>query len=576
MNTKSLTDKEFALLEKDILAGKFKDSYLIYNRKSTDEPNNQKNSLSYQKHENVRLAANKLFPIADLTIPGFCTGGIISEKHSGFKEDAQFTIVAGGLIQYRVERPKFYQLIGYLSQGHFKGVICLLWDRISRNKADDVLINKLMKQGIDFVFAYAQYDDNSAGLLHMDIDGMFAQHHSRVTSEKVKLTMRESRENRKVTNRAPLGYLNEGNMDWKPLDLFRAPIIKQLFEMYATSEWSLSDLARWANEQGLTTMPMRRKRTEEEMLSDEDDESISLIPKVSRPMTLNMIHKIFMNPFYKGYTRGNDKTWVVSASHEPLVSEELFDKVKAMRSKRNVSAHYAEVLPLSYRKLVRCECGRVYTPYTRKGIDYLYSRCPVSCINQEKSINAEELEDAIGAAFQRLSFTDEELMEIDDRTKTNIGTLEGKRHKELEQLERRKKKIREDLAYLRTNKIPLLRTGVYTPEDFLAEENKLNAELTDLQVKEQVSDVSMAETIKEIIHLSELIKNLCFYYDSAEPHEKDEIIRKIFSELTLCENTLQFKCKTAFKALERRFAPECDPTGNRTPLPSLRRMCPNR
>ena len=575
MKTKALKNKNWRDFEKRILAGEFKDHYLVYNRKSTDEPENQKNSLEFQKSENLRFASRENFKIAKITIPGFCTDGIIAEKHSGFKEDIDFTMGQNGMVQLRVDRPKFYKLIGYLSQGLFKGVVCLCWDRISRNKADEVLVNKLMKQGIDVRFTLATYDKTSAGNLHMDIDGMFSVHHSRVTSEKVRIAIKNSRSQGKVTNRAPIGYLNEGNMDWKPLDPVRAPIIKQMYEMYATGDWSLSDLARWANQNGLTTVPMRRKRTVEEILSDEGDEKID-IPQLSRPLTLGMVHKILTNPFYKGLTMGAEGHLVVSTSHEPLVTDELFDTVQRALEKKNVSAHYAEVIALPYRKLVRCTCGRVYTPYTKKGIRYLYSRCGPECENTEKNVSAADLEEAVGKALHKLAFTQSELEEIDARTRTDIALFENKRHKELEQMERRKKKIREDLTYLRTNKIPLLSSGVYTPVDYLAEESKLNSELTALQNEEQASDVSMAATIKEVVKLSELVKDLGFYYDLANAEEKDLIMRRIFSELTLRQNVLEFQCKTAFKSLESRFVPDCDPTGNRTRINGLKSRRPNR
>lgn len=116
----------------------------------------------------------------------------------------------------------------------------------------------------------------------MDIDGMFAQHHSRVTSEKVTLATRHNREKGICTYRAPIGYLNEGRMDHKPFDPVRAPVIKRMFELYATGQWSLSDIARFANRQGFVTVPMRRQRTQEEML-DENHE-LDDIPKVSRPV----------------------------------------------------------------------------------------------------------------------------------------------------------------------------------------------------------------------------------------------------------------------------------------------------
>ena len=74
-------------LFKDIASGKYRDCYLIYNRKSTDEPDNQKNSIDYQKKENGRFAAREHLPVAPISIKGLCVEGIISERHSGFKEN---------------------------------------------------------------------------------------------------------------------------------------------------------------------------------------------------------------------------------------------------------------------------------------------------------------------------------------------------------------------------------------------------------------------------------------------------------------------------------------------------------
>ena len=62
-----------------------------------------------------------------------------------------------------------------------------------------------MQKGINFHFIYAQYEKTSSGELHMDVDGMFAQHHSRVTSEKVILATKNAREKGICTYRAPIG-----------------------------------------------------------------------------------------------------------------------------------------------------------------------------------------------------------------------------------------------------------------------------------------------------------------------------------------------------------------------------------
>ncbi len=562
-------------LLKMIQSGMYRDFYLIYNRKSTDEPDNQKNSIKYQKAENTKFASKEKLRIAPITLKSFCVDGIISEKHSGFKEDNEIIVSEDGMVQFRIDRPKFQRLIQFLSLGLFKGIVVLCWDRVSRNKADDTVIRKLMKKGIDVRFVFAKYEKTSSGALHMDIDGMFAEHHSRVTSEKVKTTTWNLRERGICTYRAPIGYLNLGKMEEKPFDPVRAPIIKRIFELYASGDWSLEDLARYAKKEGLTTIPMRRRRTEEEMLAEEDEEV--QIEQVSRPITANMIHKILTNPFYKGLVLGNNRQFIPSISHQPLVTFKLFDDVQQLLNKRKTSLHYTDKLDLYHRGIFRCTlCNRTYTPYMKKGIQYFNARCPADCKNPKKNFNLKFIEEKVGELLTGLHFNEKELIEIDARTKTGIALFEEKRHAGLEVNERQKKKIREQLKYLHTNKLDLLIAGTYSAESYLAEENKLNDELKALQGEEQASDEAMHEVIKDILKLSELIKDGAGYWSFANSQEKEEIMRVIFSELYLSENTLQFKVKKGFIPFETRLLVVGDPTENRTLLPSLRRMCPSR
>jgi len=558
---KKVTTTEETIL-KDIRSGKYRDCFLIYNRKSTDDTDNQKNSIKYQRSENTRFAYREHLPIAQVTLQGFCSDGIVSERHSGFKEDVQLAFGKDNTVQYRVERPKFYRLIQFLSQGYFRGVVFLCWDRASRNKGDDTILRKMMKAGVDVRFTLALYDKTSAGELHMDIDGMFSEHHSRVTREKVTITIRNKRAQGVCTHRAPVGYLNEGQMEHKAIDPVRAPVIRQLFEMAATGEWSLADLADWAIEQGFTMPPMRRRRTEEEILAEEEDDTRLEIEPISRVPTANSIHKILTNRFYTGRTLGNEGAWVESTSHEPLIADELFDRVQAQLGKRNRSAHYAQLLDYPLRSIVYCGvCGRVYTPYPKKGIMYFGARCQAGCRNPVKNFNLDFIAEKVGLLIDKMSFTDDELTDIDARVGTDIALLESKRLSGLEAGERGKKKIREDLAYLNANRLMLLKTGAYTPEKLVAEETGLNLALGALKQAEDVSDISMRETIKDVEKLSELLKGAYPVYQLAKPEEKDRIIRIIFSELTLSENTLEYKCKNGFQALESRFVASSDLIG---------------
>ena len=546
----------------------YRNHYLVYTRKSTDDMENQKNSLAYQLGEAIRYAKNKHLPIAPVDITGFCKDGMIKERHTGFKEGEDFEFDDNtASVTYKIERPKFFQLVKLLKSGYYKGVIFLCWDRASRNKTDDSIIRKLMEKGIDFHFVQTQYDSNtSSGELHMDVDGMFSQHFSRVISEKVTNQNKKLREEGICTYKAPVGYLNEGNSKNKPFDPIRAPIIKALFEKYTEGTWSLHDLAEWAKEQGLTMYPSRKKRTMEEMLADEE---IKTDP-ICRPITYKHIQRILSNSFYFGMIKDRDiATGIrISVSHQPLVTKELFDRVQEMLKSKRVSVHYTEKVSLPYRGMLRCtHCQRVYTPYKKKGIDYYGARCDKSCTNTKKSVNGKYIEDKVGEVISRLYYNEQELIEIDTNLKTDLKTLEAKRQKDLEQTERQKRKVREDLAYLRENKLPLLKSSVYSPENFLEEEAKLMAQLQKLSNEENASDVAIHEMVKDLVILSELLKDAYVFYYFSLPFEKEEFIQKVFSELNLFEDTLTYKARNGFRLLERSIYPVCARGGHRTHIP---------
>jgi len=535
-----------------IEAGAFSERYVIYNRKSTDEADSQKNSIEYQKRENARYAKAQGLPVASVALDGFCSGGVVSERHSGFKERSDLSFSRDGLVQYRIERPKFQQMVRFLNDGRFKGVICLCWDRMSRNRGDDTVIRKLMRKGVDVRFVYASYDKSSAGELHMDIDGMFAQHHSRVTSEKVTLSTHANRQRGKCTYRAPIGYLNPGNMDHKPFDPERAPIIREMFKRYAAGIWSLSDLARFANEQGMTTVPMRRRRTREEMLQDEPVE----LPKVGRPITENHVSRILGNPFYLGKVIGEDGQYIESTSHEPLVSPAVFAEVQRALKRKTVSAHYAEKADLPFRGFVRCaKCRRAYTPYHKKGHVYYGARCPKTCDNGLRSCNFGRLTSVIQSLLHGLRFTRQELKELERRIETDKSILEAKRQEALTCQARATSHVRENLAYLRENRLTLLKSGVFTPETFVAEENALEAKLGTEGAEHLITAEEYEKAIREVFDVAELLESFVSGYEIANSRRKEQISRIVIVELLVSENTLDFKAQKRFQcALRREYA----------------------
>lgn len=542
---------------KAIKRGDFKDKYLIYNRQSMDEAESQKNSISYQTAENVKSTKLNGLQIADVSLAGFATNGIISEKHSGYKENDELFISENGLVQFRIERPKFQQLVMYLNRGYFKGIVCLCWDRVSRNKGDNTILEKLMNKGVDLKFAYASYDKTSSGKLHMDIDEMFAVHHSRVTSEKISLALHNNRAKGKCTYRAPLGYINNGTMDHKPFDTERAPIIKELFTRYASGEWTLNSLAAYAAKQGLTSRPQRRPRTREEKL----DETINLndIEKVCRPLNAGHVSRILNNPFYIGKTIGPEGFYIDSTSHEALVSVALFDEVQEVLKKKTVSVKGSNKICYPLRGIVRCvHCNRVYTPYRKKGVMYYGARCKQDCKNTMKSFNLSFVSEKIESLLTNLQLTKEQDEFLDASVSTEMALLEQRRNKELLKIERKKKTIRENLAYLRTERFALLKSGLYTPKSLADEENALDAELSALQQNEQISDEAMRDLVNEVVTLSELVKQAQNLVKNATEGELDRLTRSMFSELLISNSTLNYKAQKGFEPILNRTVSFCD------------------
>lgn len=523
----------------------FENEYLIYNRKSTDDADNQKNSLSYQNSKNIDFAKQSSLPIAEMTISGFCTHGVINESHSGYKEDIDFDINADGSIQYTIERPKFLKLIRLLKNKEIKGVIFLCWDRASRNKQDDVLIKRLMKMGCDIRFSQASYDKTSSGDLHMDIDGMFASHYSRVISEKVKNASDKLRADGRCIYFTPIGYLDHGS-DNKPFDPVRAPIVKRIFELYSTGEWSFSQLAKWANEQGLTTKPKRRRRTHDEILTNVSLDNFS---KVSQVASHKTIENILSNPFYIGKMKSKDG-YISGKFHAPLVDTVLFNKVQGVLKSRCVSVHYMDMSFSPYRNILKCSCGRAYSPYQKKGINYYRVRCIDGCTNKDKNLKETDVHKIINDFMLTINFTDDEVREIERRAKSELGTIAIKRDKELDDLNSQRKKVFGDLDYLMSNKLTLLRTNAMRIEDMLADEQRLNTRLKEIDGKITAYEETAQEMVKYVITFSELVKNASVYYEFALDNEKREIVTEVFTELVFSGRKLdKYTAKEGFEAL---------------------------
>lgn len=361
----------------------FSHAYLVYTRKSTDDADNQRNSIGHQREMCLRFCERNQLHIAPFSEDRFCKNGIIEERHSGYStRHDKLRVKKDGTFSGKIHRPQFAKLCSYLKEKAFKGVVFLNWDRASRNDLDSNLIASLIKQGADIRFVDTLYDtDTASGQLHMNIDAAFSAHYSRTISEKVTKSIQYQRgEKGKWLNRAPVGYLNLGNSDHKPFDPNRAPVVMEMFEK-AAQGWGIYDIVAWAASVGFTMPPKRRNRTLEERLNGLESQDLDL---VEVPISKTTVYNLLSNPFYLGLVQKErcSNEYIPSASHEALVSKQLFLKMQeALKSKR-VSVEYTKKLNLPYRGLFTCtHCGRCYSLHLRRGNVYFWSQCPTTCPN---------------------------------------------------------------------------------------------------------------------------------------------------------------------------------------------------
>jgi site-specific DNA recombinase len=522
-----------------------KDQYLVYARKSTDDQENQKNSLPYQVEENIRFAEANGLRIARVTMLGLMDDGIIQEKHSGYAT-SELELSDDGFVRYEIERPKFQRMAKLLLDRKFKGVICLCWDRISRNEHDGILIKKIMDSGVDVRFVQVTYDKTSSGALHRDIDGMFSQHYSRVISEKVRNTFDKFRREGRCIGPAPIGYLDQGSAS-KPFDPIRAPIVRRMFDLYTTGEWSISQLAHWTNQQGLTTKPRRPRRMAVQRFDDGEDRQ-----QIPRRMGTTTVAHMLANTYYIGQHRdrhGNSR----QCQHSPLIDTAIFLRARETLRRRNVGVHPTAQAFFTYRALLRCSlCTRQFSPYVQKGITYYRCRCKSDCQNKTINLKATEIDNAIAKKFDEMCFTDDELAQIEAGAADGLDRIAAKRTAELDDLHRQRERIFADLDYLKKNKILLLRTGASSAEDYTVDVTRSEQELDAVYGKMNAYKETETEMLRYVLSFSELIKEAGKHFRTALDSEKREMALLAFTELTFGDGNFAFTPQTTFSLVFSR------------------------
>ena len=234
-------------------------------------------------------------------------------------------------------------------------------DRMSRSISNMFnTLDKFSEYGIEFVSVSERNFNFSGpqGRAIMAVIVAFAEVYSSILSFHSKKGMRERVLQGMSLGKPPFGYQLCDEMcpdihKYCHPNERKARIVNEIFERYASGVYTMQEIATWVNSVGFNTNGYYAERRTGK-------------PSSNR-FSVGSISGILDNPFYMGQIllrddEDEEKYEYIPGVQEPIVSEQLFDKVQARRS-RNRSISFNPQGRRSHghllSKLAKCyECGK--------------------------------------------------------------------------------------------------------------------------------------------------------------------------------------------------------------------------
>lgn len=350
--------------------------YCLYARKSTESDERQAMSIDSQIKEMQAMAAREGLKVASIKLESF------SAKQSGC-------------------RPVFNQLLHDIRNGEYDGILTWAPDRLSRNAGDlGSLVDLMDMNRLQQIRTFSQSFSNTPNekfLLMILCSQAKLENDNRGIN--VKRGIRAKCEMGWRPGVAPIGYVNRafGGVRDIVLDTDRAPIVREMFERSGLLHQSGRTIKDWLDSSGFTT-------------------------KTGAQLSLSQIYRILTNPFYYGYFEYPVGGPLYRGKHQPIITKELFDKVRARMEKLvpEKSAWGSKQFP--FKHLFYCgACGSRLTveEHFKKRADggknrHVYYRCTKSTKNPdcpERSITASMITSQILTMIEEGRFDDVEVTE---------------------------------------------------------------------------------------------------------------------------------------------------------------------
>jgi DNA invertase Pin-like site-specific DNA recombinase len=422
-------------------------------------------------------------------------------------------------------RPVFTQMLRLLRKGKAPGVIIHKIDRSARNLRDWVEVQELKEQGIEVHFAHESVDLNTrGGSLAADIQAVVAADFIRALRDEVKKGIYGRLKQGFYPLPAPVGYVDKGMAKAKEIDPTAAMLVKQMFELYSSGRYGITDLREEMHRRGL-----RNRRG----------------GKFSR----DGISGILNNPFYVGVMRIKKTGDVFQGNHEPLVTKALFDRVqRALRGKCNDRVLHHSFI---FRRMIRCgECAYSLSGELKKG--HIYYRCHIPTC-PTTGIREEAVTATLEKELDRLQLNDKELTFARQWVARNEAESEAIRLAELKGCQLRL----DQLKARRQRLADALLDGDFDRQMFEERKSSLLFEQKEIEEKLAALEEKHRRPMKQLQEFFELLGTLSDQYKIASSEEKRDLFQSITSNLTVSQKNVYVELKIPFKTIAKRSKVDC-------------------
>ena len=259
-----------------------------------------------------------------------------------------------GISGTKDNRPEFQRMMADARAGQFDMLITKSISRLARNAITLVTtVRELNRLGINVYFENEQLDSqSSSGEMMLSMFAMYAEDQSKIASENKRWQIKKYFSEGKPTYFRIYGYKwVDGHLEIIPEE---AAVVRRIFDMYL-SGMGRQAIARQLNAEGIPSLNTTKWRdsTIINLLQNEKYIGNLLLQKTHKPDFLTK--KRFIN-------RGQWQQYLVEHSHEPIISEEIFDAVQLELAQRRASCTFVRSGPTPlFANLLRCNhCGTCF------------------------------------------------------------------------------------------------------------------------------------------------------------------------------------------------------------------------